>query len=189
MFAMCFWPFSRRSLDWIFIICHFSRNTCDAIRAAVNYWHWPIIAVIDQSAATQLAKKGVFVIVICTFSGTVLSSPHTSPCKSCVCSWCCLPCCSCWEFLKIIRVHVKPIASLGHKSLTGANGCLIILDFTKATRLWGTPTANLRNVAKCFTVSTTRLCAIWHYIHKKNNDSFNCWQHEQLFWFSLSLKP
>lgn len=83
-------------------------------------------------------------------------SSDISPCRSCVCSWCCSPCCSCWEFLKIIRVLAKSIASLGHKSLTGANGCVIILDFTKTTRLWGSPTANMTNVTRCFTVSVLR---------------------------------
>lgn len=108
---------------------------------------------------------------------------YTSPCRFSVCWWCCLPCWSCWESLKTTRVHTGPIDSLGYRSLTRANGCLIILDLDKTTRLWGTPTTNHTNVTRSFTVSTKS--AMLHNCHPKSNDSSNLWQHPKLFWFSL----
>lgn len=103
-----------------------------------------------------------------TFKGIFISSPpvglnghpltvrpaHTSPWGSCVCWWCCSPCCWCRGFPKTSTAPRATAVLVGRRKLTGASSRLKVLDFDTVSRLGGTPTAGETNATPSSRVST-----------------------------------
>lgn len=115
--------------------------------------------------------KGIFISSLPVgLNGHPPDAAHTSLCGSCVCWWCCLPCCWCRGSPKTSTAPRATAVLLGCRKLTGASSRLKLPDFGKASRLGGTPTAGETNATPSSRVSTDNAENIERKSRPENNE-------------------